>query len=560
LTRTGELARFLVGTVESPLRESDNGFPEDGVYLITDDEGGIARELAEAIRGHGGRAALVAMGDGSEPENGEYRADLTGSTAVTELLAHIRRQDGRVCGLIHLLPLEAAPPVEDMDVPAWHDRLAREVKSLFNLAQAAHDDLKLFDDPLVLTASALGGDFGLGCSASSFPGQGGLAGLIKVLALEWPDVRSRRESFDRVFDTKADGAFALVQRLRPESLRFLVFFSSVAGLFGNRGQGDYAAANEVLNKLALSLDTQWEGRVVSINWGPWATAGMASPEVQRQFRERGVEVIAPDLGGKAFLDELERGRKGEVIVVLGQGPWKEVAVQPAVRNLSLPLIHSATTTVGSEGGIELTRTLDLEHDLYLDDHHLDGRPVFPAAMAMELMAEAALQTSPDLKVVELRDFRLLRGLVLETGPLPVRVVARVQPRGSAGTGRVAVDCEIRDAQASGPPFYSAVVELAEEAPPAIDRAPYVIQVRKLHDVDDDGNQDHKQHPAEGPPPETRLLHHQANHHREVRGRSCDTKNCAPRRSNCGGSQSRSETIQIAHLPLSRSRLGAENRV
>ena len=63
--------------------------------------------------------------------------------------------------------------------------------------------------------------------------------------------------------TKLDGALNLARLLRPEPLRFAVFFSSIAGRFGNRGQSDYAAANEALNKLAIWLDRRWPGRVVA---------------------------------------------------------------------------------------------------------------------------------------------------------------------------------------------------------------------------------------------------------------------------------------------------------
>ncbi|WP_406700276.1 SDR family NAD(P)-dependent oxidoreductase [Singulisphaera sp. Ch08] len=81
------------------------------------------------------------------------------------------------------------------------------------------------------------------------------------------------ESYDRVLSTKLDGALNLASLLDPESLRFAAFFSSVAGRFGNRGQVDYAAANDTLNKLALWLDRRWSGRVVSVNWGPWSGVG-----------------------------------------------------------------------------------------------------------------------------------------------------------------------------------------------------------------------------------------------------------------------------------------------
>ena len=70
------------------------------------------------------------------------------------------------------------------------------------------------------------------------------------------------ESLRRVLATKAGSARTLARRLRPDDLRFVVFFGSVSGRFGNRGQADYAAASEVLNKLAQELDHRWPGRVV----------------------------------------------------------------------------------------------------------------------------------------------------------------------------------------------------------------------------------------------------------------------------------------------------------
>ncbi|HIA00883.1 MAG TPA: SDR family NAD(P)-dependent oxidoreductase, partial [Myxococcales bacterium] len=77
------------------------------------------------------------------------------------------------------------------------------------------------------------------------------------------------DSFERVFDTKVSAAVILAQKVRAD-VGFVVFFSSVSGAFGNRGQSDYAAANEALDKIALSLNERVDGRVVSINWGPWA--------------------------------------------------------------------------------------------------------------------------------------------------------------------------------------------------------------------------------------------------------------------------------------------------
>ena len=94
-------------------------------------------------------------------------------------------------------------------------------------------------------------------------------------------------------------------------------------------------------------------------------------------------------------------------------------------NGAFPLISTgASLSRLADGSVEILRTLDPAHDLYLNDHRLDGKPVFPMAMALELMAEAAAAGWPDLEVVEMKDLRLLRGLVLENGSKPVRVVAK----------------------------------------------------------------------------------------------------------------------------------------
>lgn len=143
------------------------------------------------------------------------------------------------------------------------------------------------------------------------------AGVIEDALLE----QKTPESFARVFNTKVRSALTLARHVRHESLRFFALFSSVAGCFGNRGQVDYAAANETLNKLALHMDRRWRGRVVSLNWGPWASNGMASESIRQQFIDRGMTPIELAAGCLAFDRELRCGRKGQVEVVWGHGRW-----------------------------------------------------------------------------------------------------------------------------------------------------------------------------------------------------------------------------------------------
>jgi NAD(P)-dependent dehydrogenase (short-subunit alcohol dehydrogenase family) len=97
---------------------------------------------------------------------------------------------------------------------------------------------------------------------------------------------------------------------------FVAFFSSVSGAFGNRGQVDYAAANDALDKLALSLNESIKGRVVSINWGPWGGAGMVSAELEKEYERRGISLIELEKGIEDFLEELEYGAPDDAQVVL----------------------------------------------------------------------------------------------------------------------------------------------------------------------------------------------------------------------------------------------------
>lgn len=206
----------------------------------------------------------------------------------------------------------------------------------------------------------------------------------------------------------------------------------------------------MLNKLAAELDTCWPGRVVSLLWGPWRTAGMVSAEVERQFNRRGIHLIAPERGVAALIDELQRGRKGDTEVVLNAGQLPCLTPPPKVEDF--PLLGDGTVTAIPDG-LEVTRLLDPDRDRYLHDHRLDGHPVLPVAAAMELMAEVAALARPGHEVAELRDVQLLKGVILDDGPRSVTVRATAaQPIGEstvldvtvvdAPTGRMSYRAEV----------------------------------------------------------------------------------------------------------------------
>lgn len=294
-------------------------------------------------------------------------------------------------------------------------------------------------------------------------------------------------SLERVFDTKADSTFLLYRYLRPESLKLLVLFSSVAGRYGNRGQSDYAAANEVMNRFAWHMARSWSNtRVVAINWGPWDTTGMASEEVKRQFRERGIIPIPLSAGRQFFIDELHYGRKGETEVVAGEGPWEAYEAnlnslkgsgeqgagsKEQIRANTPYLLLPSAPRLQPNGTVTLEHTFSLATDPYLQDHRLDGKPVLPAAGALEWFGEFVQSAWPEWQVSEVCQLRVLRGLVLDT-EAGKKVLFKARASSHADSESLQVAAEIVDPERNIP-FYRASVILRPQwsEPPASEILP-----------------------------------------------------------------------------------------
>ncbi|MCB5183300.1 SDR family NAD(P)-dependent oxidoreductase [Streptomyces sp. SMC 277] len=133
-------------------------------------------------------------------------------------------------------------------------------------------------------------------------------------------------AFAEVFATKVTGARHLAAAAADHGAspapRFLALFGSVAGVYGNRGQCDYAAANDALDTLARAwAGDGFPGRVLSVDWGPWAAeaGGMVTPELERAYARRGIALIEPEAGTAAFLAELAGGTDVQVVLMAEQG-------------------------------------------------------------------------------------------------------------------------------------------------------------------------------------------------------------------------------------------------
>ncbi|MEV5780878.1 SDR family NAD(P)-dependent oxidoreductase [Streptomyces sp. NPDC052287] len=136
-------------------------------------------------------------------------------------------------------------------------------------------------------------------------------------------------SYDRVFRTKVDGARELLDAVGelPDGPRFAVLFGSIAATLGNRGQSDYAAANDALESLGARWAASGTGRRgLTVHWGPWAPTGdgnhgMVTPELMRHYAGRGIQLIDPEEGTGSLLRELAWGPTADTAVVYTASGW-----------------------------------------------------------------------------------------------------------------------------------------------------------------------------------------------------------------------------------------------
>jgi len=213
--------------------------------------------------------------------------------------------------------------------------------------------------------------------------------------------------FDLVYGTKVNGLFHLFQSIDPESLSFLILFSSLTGRFGRSGQVAYAAANEALNKWAQQQSQRLtQCRVVSYNWGPWA-GGMVQDSLKPLFEREGLSLIPLEAGAHLVVDLIRGGGSGPVEVVVHAEP-RATEQEPASPRTDPAVAHA----VAQKMETVFRRAVDLEWLPVLASHVIDGHAVLPMAIIMEWMAEAAVHRNPGLVVCGVDDLRIYKGVIL----------------------------------------------------------------------------------------------------------------------------------------------------
>ena len=296
------------------------------------------------------------------------------------------------------------------------------------------------------------------------------------------------DSWSRVVETKVIGLLLLQKHLDPKALKFFTVFSSVAGRYGNSGQSDYACANELMNRLCVALQARWGAHVAvsALCWGPWGAtkfgAGMVTAETEAKFARSGVKLVSAELGRKLFRDELTRTAGTPVEVVCGEAAWDTREAElgairlregnvpsetPVDARQEEPLLGGAVAHAQPTGERIVSIDLDRAQHLYLDEHMLDGKPVLPAAAALEMLAEAGRMLWPGWQVAEVREHKLMKGIEMGSNARPLRILIHPPPYGSSEGFEVTAQLQSEFAPGKMLTHYRAVLRLSQGLPDAV---------------------------------------------------------------------------------------------
>ena len=357
----------------------------DDVVLITGGARGVTAEVAVAMA-EAAQPRLILMGRSGEPSGEpDWLIGLDGEAEIKRAIV-----------------AQAGPSISPQEAEAEFNRIqaSREIRRNLARISAAGSEV------VYCSVDVREPDAVRACLDPLVEEFGPVTGLVHgagVLADRNIEDKSE-EDFAFVYDTKVRGLRSVLAALGNAPLKTMVMFSSSTARFGRRGQVDYAAANEVLNKVAQSEAARREGcRVVSVNWGPW-DGGMVTPALKSMFSAEGIEVIGMESGAAYVLDEIASDGPTEVLIL---GPGSQVPTAEQGRPV-------ATNGAGpDELPVVFERIITTDTHEFMASHVLDGRAVLPAAMTLEWLAHGALHGNPGLRFVGVDDFRVLKGVLVQ---------------------------------------------------------------------------------------------------------------------------------------------------
>ena len=413
----------------------------DSVFVVTGAAGGITSAIVADLAGASG-GTFYLLDRTAEPRRDDFHVNLLrgGRDALKEELIRAAREAGE-----RPVPREIEAHMLDVE---RRDAALRAIEAVEAVGgRAIYLGVNLLDDAAMASAMA---------RIRSAHERIDVVIHAAGLEISRPMADKGPEEFDLVFDVKADGLFALLSGTRDMPVGAVVCFSSVAGRFGNRGQADYSAANDLLCKVTSALRrTRPDTRAVAIDWTAWSGMGMATRgSIPALMEAAGIDMLSPATGVPTVRRELVAGGfSGEIVVGDGLGMLVEELdaaggldlAALAERLEGLPLIGEVRAAP-LHGELEVRTTLDPAAEPFLFDHQVEpGLAYLPGVMGIEAFAQLAVTLAPGHRVDAVRDVRFASPLKFHRDrPRALVLRARIQPASDGDLcARVALCTQVR---------------------------------------------------------------------------------------------------------------------
>ncbi|MFH2058239.1 MAG: beta-ketoacyl synthase N-terminal-like domain-containing protein [Pseudomonadota bacterium] len=243
-------------------------------------------------------------------------------------------------------------------------------------------------------------------------------GVFHAAGMEMSQFIAKKElwSFELVVDVKVKGMRNLLQAFKDRAYKYFFTFSSVTARFGNEGQVDYTSANDYLGKTLFRQKQLHPERTYKVYaWTAWGGVGMATnPTVRAVLEERGLQFLPMEQGVKFFMADLLDKTESEMVFSGIDYSFDKDGLLGDPSDKQFPFLDDPVEKNGDS--MTYTRVLDIERDLFLNDHTMGDVPLFLGSTGVETMAEAAKSISEDRPhFVELTDFQIPYGIKLLKG-------------------------------------------------------------------------------------------------------------------------------------------------
>ena len=406
-----------LGEDGSPLGEGGVELGPDSVVVVTGAAGSIVSAITADLAGSGATFHLLdltATPDRDDPDLAAFRSDRDGLKAT--IMARMQERGER--------PTPVAIEKELAGLERREAALSAVEAVEASGGTAVYHCVDLTDGDAVAAALADVGDR--------------VDVLLHAAGLEisrsLPDKEPRE--FDLVFDVKVNGWRHVWSALAEREVGAVVVFSSVAGRFGNNGQTDYAAANDLLCKTVSSLRrTRPQTRGLALDWTAWGGIGMATRgSIPKIMEMAGVQMLPPEAGVAWIRRELASSPFSGEVIVAGALGLMATEYDPSgglAETDGYPGTMLGQVSLSVCDGLVAEVTLDPAEQPFLDHHRIDGTPVLPGVMGMEAFAEAAGLLAPEgLPVVAVENVHFLAPVKFyRDEPRTLRIALTTEPDG-----------------------------------------------------------------------------------------------------------------------------------